>query len=164
MNPWVRRLRGALSLGFLGSFAGAVFGGAWELISTLLGGAPINLEGLVYWTLLGGSVGGASTLGFSVLVSALGSRGTVQGLSIRKAGLWGGVAGALGASLATYSLTGPFLPALQDSLPFVVFCSGVGVAVGGGLVRLAQAAASRELGPANAGQDRIHDCRDEDVG
>ena len=121
MNPWLRRLRGALTLGFLGSFAGALVGAVWELVSTLLGGAPINLEVLVFWTLLGATVGGASGLGFSVLVSTLGAKATLQELSVRKAGLWGGVAGAATSCLATYSLTG----ALTDALPFIAFCTGV---------------------------------------
>jgi hypothetical protein len=160
MNPWLRRLRGALSLGFLGSFAGALVGGVWELVSTLLGGAPINLEALVFWTLLGASVGGASGLGFSALVSTLGAKATLQGLSVQEAGLWGGMAGVIVSCVATYSLTG----ALLDALPFIAFCTGVGVVVGGGFVRVAQAAAARELGPAKEPQDLFIDAGNQDVG
>lgn len=149
MNAWIRRLRGALSLGFLGSLAGALVGAAWELVSTLFGGAPIHLASLSFWTLLGATVGGASGLGFSVLVGTLGAKMTLQRLSVRKAGLWGGMAGAAASCLATYSLTG----GLVDALPFIASCTVAGAAVGGGFVRLGQAAVAKELDPANRRKD-----------
>ena len=160
MNAWVRRLRGALSLGVLGSLAGALVGAAWEVVSTLLSGAPILLESLSFWTLLGATVGGASGLGFSVLVGTLGAKMTLQRLSVRKAGLWGGVAGAGASCLATYSLTG----GLADALPFIAFCTVAGVAVGGGLVRLGQAAAAKELDPAKGREDLLGDGGNQEVG
>ena len=164
MKTRLRRLRGALSLGFLGSFAGAVIAAVWEVASTLLGGGSINPESVVFWTLLGASVGGASGLGFSALVTTLGANTTLQGLSVGKAGLWGGVAGAVASSLVSYSLTGALLPALQGALPFIAFCTGVGVAIGGGVVRIAQASVVREVSSAGGHQDLIGDGRNEDAG
>jgi hypothetical protein len=160
MGPWIRQLRGALSLGFLGSLAGAAVAAVWELVSSLLGGVPINLEALVFWTLLGATVGGASGLGFSALVSILGAKATLRGLSVPKAGLWGGAAGVIASCLATYSLTGT----LADALPFIAFCTAVGAAVGGGFVRVAQVAAARELDRAPRPQDLISDGGNQDVG
>jgi hypothetical protein len=162
MKTWLRRLRGALSLTVLGAFAGAVIGAAWELVSTLLGGGPISLDALVFWTPLGATVGGASGLGFSVLVSVLGAKATLEGLSIWKAGLWGGVAGAAASCLGIYSATGARFTVLQDGLPFILACSGMGVALGGGVIRLAQTATNREFNPADRRQDLISDGTDED--
>lgn len=164
MKTWLRRLRGALSLGVLGSFAGALIGAGWEIVSTLLAGAPVNVEILIFFTLFGATVGGASGLGFSVLVGSLGARTTLDGLSTRKAGLWGGVAGAAAACLAGYWGTGALLPFLQQALPIVVVCSGIGAALGSGVVRVAQAAAAEELGPGGGRRNLIGDGRDEDVG
>ena len=69
MNPLLRRLRGGLSLASLGATAGALVGAVWELVSTLLGGVAINLEPLLFWTLVGAAIGGVTGLGFSALVS-----------------------------------------------------------------------------------------------
>lgn len=164
MKTWIRRLRGALSLGFLGSLVGAALGTAWGLVSMLVAGVPIILGVVLFYTLLGTTVGAAAGLGFSALVGTLGARSSLQGLSIWKVGVWGGLAGAVAACLGVVSATGSLLPFLLEGLPFIVASSGIGAALGSGIIRLARAGASGEVGPGSGQRSRIGGGKRQDVG
>ena len=91
MRSWLRKLRGILGTGAVWGFAGTVFGSAVGAVSTLLGGS------LVSSTIMGGLWFGASgfVLGssFAVILTALHGRKTLDELTPRKAGFWGGLVG-----------------------------------------------------------------------
>jgi len=145
MRDWLRRLRGVLGLGTVGGVAGALFGAVWWLLAPILGIAGLVIGDVWSTATVWGFCGAFAASGAGLLLSALGTRRSLQQLSPWRVAAFGAVMGLLAPSaflvLVTGSFWGPYM-----SL-FATISGMVGGALGGGIVLIAQGAPPDELGP-----------------
>lgn len=153
MHRFVRRLRGLLGISAIGGGVGVLFGAAWMVVASLWSiGAVLGTDvmlGAIFWGIFGTLIGG----GFGILLTALGSRRTVEEIGVWRAGMWGAVAGCV-VPLGLMTLFAGGLPPALVILPALVFCAGFGGLLGSGLVAMAKRAPPGEIVP---GADRFLD-------
>ena len=138
MASWLKRLRGILGLGAFGGAAGALFGGLWWLGSSVLGLGGIVFGPLGWTVALWGGFGAFAASGAGLLLTALGSRQTLEQLSPLRVGAFGLVMGFLAPPAYVFLMTGVFW---GPTLSIVATISGVlGGALGSGLVLAAKRA------------------------
>ncbi len=138
MASWMERLRGILGLGAFGGAAGALFGGLWWFGSSVLGLGGIVFGPLGWTVALWGGFGAFAASGAGLLLTALGSRQTLDQLSPLRLGAFGLVMGFLAPPAYMFLMTGVFW---GPTLSIVATISGVvGGALGSGLVLAAKRA------------------------
>jgi len=142
MASWRKRLRGILGLGVLGAAAGGLFGGLWWFGTAVLGLGGVVFGPLGWTAALWASFGAFAAGGAGLLLTALGSRQTLEQLSPWRLGAFGAVMGFLAPPAYMFLMTGVFW---GPTLSLVATISGLlGGALGSGLV-LAAKRAPREL-------------------
>ena len=155
MRGWLKRLRGILGLGVVGGAVGALFGGLLGLGLSLLGFGIIDWLTLESGAALGGIFGAFAASGAGLLLTAFGSRQTLEELSPGRVGAFGAVLGFLAPPIFVFLNTGSFWGPGAGPLGLIAAIatiSGVlGGALGSGLVLTAQRAPSGELAHERAG-------------
>ena len=155
MGRWLKRLRGVLGLGVVGGAVGALFGGLVWFVTSVLGLGSIAFDPLGLAAAVWGVFGAFAASGAGLLLTALGSRQTLEELSPWRVGAFGAVMGFLAPPIFVFLNTGSFWG--PGAGPFAVIAtiatiSGVlGGALGSGLVLTAQRAPSEELAHERAG-------------
>ena len=143
MGRWLKRLRGILGLGVVGGAVGALFGGLWWFGSSVLGIGSIVFGTLGWTAARWGGFGAFAASGAGLLLTALGSRQTLEELSPWRVGAFGALMGFLAPPAFVFLMTGSFW---GPTVGLVAAISGVfGGALGSGLVLTAQHAPSEEL-------------------
>lgn len=161
MGKWLRRLRGAIGMGF-------VWGLAWGIGGLMIGVASILLPGLPWDAVfevfdaplpalaLPGFVGGGF---FSLVLSTAGRRRRFSELSLGKFALYGAVGGVLltlfplglaAVGLATIK-PGALIPILFAGIPIAVLSAGSAV----GSLMIARRGEDRQLGAGREGPKAI---------
>ena len=93
IEKWFRRLRGIVGIGALWGVAGAVFGAVVAGVESVFLAEPIFVSMFDLASTLG-FFGFLTGSGFAAVLTALEGRRTIGELSVARAALWGGVAGA----------------------------------------------------------------------
>ncbi len=151
MGGWLKRLRGVLGLGVVGGAAGALFGGLWWFGSSVLGLGGIDFGTLGGTAALWGGFGAFAASGAGVLLTARGSRQTLEELSPWRVGAFGVVTGFLAPPAYIFLMTGGG-GFWNPTVGLVVTISGVlGGALGSGLVLTAKRAPPELLARGRAG-------------
>ncbi len=141
MGRWLKRLRGVLGLGVLGGAAGALFGALWWFGSSVLGLGGIVFGPLGWTAALWGGFGAFAASGAGLLLTALGSRQTLEELSPWRVGAFGTLMGFLAPPAYVFLMTGGYF--WDPTVGLVAAISGVlGGALGSGLVLTAKRAPS----------------------
>lgn len=142
MKRWMRKLRGMLGVGMMW---GALGGAVGAVVSLL--GAAADTGTVSEWLLSVGlgfaGFGFLAGVGFAATLSALDGRRTLRELSVRRAAMWGGLAGFAFPLTLVAALSGgalPLVPAITTAAAF----GGVTALLGAGSVHVARTRARLE--------------------
>jgi hypothetical protein len=139
VSKTLQRARGILGLAAFGGAAGALFGAAWEAVSSVRAVGTIWVGGVTLNAVIWGTFGALSAGGFGVLLPTLSAGRKLDGVATWRAGLLGAAAGAVVPVVALALLNGA-LPAVLERLPLLGFCAGLGGLIGSGLIAIAKRA------------------------
>lgn len=143
MERWVGKLRGLFGLSAVGAAAGGLFGALWEIGSTWLGLGGLSFGSLGWSAALWAGFGAFAAGGVGVFLAAVGSKRTLEELSVWRAGIGGAVLGSVAPLAMVFAVTGGFW---APSIGYVAGLSGLfGGLLGGGLVLTAKRAHAAEL-------------------
>jgi hypothetical protein len=95
MTRALRKVRSVITLGVIGGLATAIIGLAWVLFANAIDRRPFVLADIMRSSVAFGSLGGAASFVFAILVTASGGRLGPDGFSRRLGGLFGFAAGAI---------------------------------------------------------------------
>ena len=149
MKRLIRKLRGTLGVGMMW---GALGGAAGVVVSVI--GATTDRGTVGEWLMSVGlgfaGFGFLAGVGFAATLSALDGRKTLRELSVRRAAMWGGLAGFAFPLTLVAALSGgalPLVPAIASAAAF----GGVTALLGAGSVHIARSRA--QLEPADDDHD-----------
>lgn len=138
MRTWLRRLRGLFGMGTIGALAGAIFGIGMAILERI-GPAGSFTFSMGFFATLYGVIGGATGVGFGLLLAGTSGRRRLEEVSRKRVGAVGAAAGLSVPLLVGITISGAFPPAATAAV--VASVGGVvGAAVGVGLLAVAKRA------------------------
>jgi hypothetical protein len=141
MTRALRKVRSVITLGVIGGLATAIIGLVWVLFANAIDRRPFVLADIARSSVLFGSLGGAASLVFAILVTATGGRLGPGGFSPRMGGLFGFAAGALVACGVGVTLGLP----MGTIGGLAVLGGGSGTLLGGAFIAVALSGSSGAL-------------------